>query len=84
MEGMKDYSRIHCHSRRVMTMQNLKKMEEHLPQPLFFRVHKSYIVPVDKIDSIEKNTMQIGEQTIPIGGLYRKNLLDFLESQQML
>jgi two-component system LytT family response regulator len=84
VEGMKDYSRIHCTERRIMTMQNLKKMEGHLPHPAFLRVHKSYIIPVEKIDSIDKNHLQIREHSIPIGGLYKKSLLDYLDSQQLL
>ena len=67
-----------------MTLQNLKKIEEALPTPPFMRIHKSYIISLPKIDSIGKNDITIGEQTIPIGGLYKKSFLAFIEQQQLL
>ena len=48
------------------------------------RVHKSYIIALPKIDSIGKNDVTLGEQTIPIGGLYKKGFLEFIEQQQLL
>ena len=59
IEGMKDYSRIYTNSQKVMTLQNLKRVEESLPTPPFLRVHKSYIVSLEKISSIGKNDMII-------------------------
>ncbi len=84
IEGMKDYSRIYTPSSKVMTLQNLKKIEEVLPTPPFFRVHKSYIISSNKVDSIGKNDLFIGEQQIPIGGLYKKTFLDFINQQRLI
>ena len=84
IEGMKDYSRIYTQDQKIMTLQNLKKIEEALPTPPFMRIHKSYIISLPKIDSIGKNDITIGEQTIPIGGLYKKSFLAFIEQQQLL
>ena len=84
IEGMKDYSRIYTQDQKIMTLQNLKKIEEALPAPPFMRIHKSYIISLPKIDSIGKNDVTIGEQTIPIGGLYKKSFLEFIEQQQLL
>jgi len=84
IEGMKDYSRIHTSSQRIMTLQNLKKIEELLSSPPFLRVHKSYIVSLDKIDSIGKNDISIGEKIITIGGLYKDAFLAYLNDKTTL
>ncbi len=84
IEGMKDYSRIFTTENRIMTLQNLKKIEEALPTPPFFRVHKSYIISSQRINSIGKNDIFIGEQQIPIGGLYKKDFLEFIKKQRLI
>lgn len=72
IEGLKDYISIFTSSERVITLQNMKKMEETLPDNRFIRVHKSYIVALDKIASIERGRIFIGEKVIPIGDTYRE------------
>lgn len=84
IEGMKDYSRIFTPTNKVMTLQNLKKLEEVLPCPPFLRVHKSFIISVDKVDSIGKNDIIVAERTIPIGGLYKKTFMDYLDQQKLI
>lgn len=71
IEGMKEYLRIHTKNERVMTLQSFKTIEEFLPSGNFIRVHKSYIVAINKIDSIERNRITIGKQIIPIGDTYK-------------
>ena len=84
IEGMKDYSRIHTPAQRIMTLQNLKRMEELLPSPPFLRIHKSYIVSLDKIDSVGKNDISIGEKVITLGGLYKDAFLAYLDDKTTL
>ena len=84
IEGMKDYSRIFTPTNKIMTLQNLKKLEEVLPCPPFLRVHKSFIISVDRVDSIGKNDIVVAERTIPIGGLYKKTFLDYLDKQKLI
>ena len=84
IEGMKDYSRIFTPTNKIMTLQNLKKLEEVLPCPPFLRVHKSFIISVDRVDSIGKNDIVVAERTIPIGGLYKKTFLDYLDRQKLI
>lgn len=71
IEGLKDYISIYTRSERVITLQNMKKMEETLPAQQFIRVHKSYIISFDKIESIERSRITIGSKVIPIGDTYR-------------
>jgi two-component system LytT family response regulator len=71
IEGLKDYISIFTKTERVITLQSMKKMEETLPNIQFIRVHKSYIIAIDKIESIERSRIRIGDKTIPIGDTYR-------------
>jgi DNA-binding LytR/AlgR family response regulator len=67
-----------------MTLQNLKKIEEALETPPFLRVHKSYIISLDKIESIGKNDLVIAGTTIPVGGLYKQTFHDYIDQQNLI
>lgn len=71
IEGLKDYISIYTAAERIVTLQNMKKMEEILPANRFVRVHRSYIVALDKIRSIERGRIFIGDTTIPVGDTYK-------------
>ena len=73
IEGMKDYLRIICNDKKIMTLQSFSKLEESLPSNRFCRVHKSYIVSIDKIKSIERNVIVIGDRRIPVSNTYRES-----------
>ena len=73
IEGLKDYISIFTAAERIITLQNMRKMEETLPASKFVRVHRSYIVPLDKIEFIERSRIRIKDQIIPIGDTYRDN-----------
>jgi DNA-binding LytR/AlgR family response regulator len=72
MEGLKDYIKIFTEGKTVLTLMPLKTMEEKLPHDTFIRVHRSYIVSIPKIDSIERNRIIIGENWIPVGDHYKE------------
>lgn len=84
IEGMKDYLRIVTPEKRLMVLQNFKRMEDVLPDNKFVRVHKSYIISVEKIDSIGKKSLKVGEMNIPIGESYKKAFFDFLDDNKLL
>ena len=84
IEGMKDYIRIHTISDKMMTLKSFIQIAEHLPENIFIRVHKSYLVSISKIDSIERNTIIIGENRIPIGERYRKHFFYMLKKNQLI
>lgn len=71
IEGLKEYIAIHTTRGKVVTLQNVKKMEAILPAANFIRVHKSFIVAIDKIDTIERSRIYVKDAVIPIGDLYR-------------
>lgn len=83
IEGLKDYISIFTRSERIITLQNMKKMEESLPSKSFIRVHKSYIIALGKIESIERSRIQIGEKTIPIGDTYREYFFKQIENKNI-
>jgi DNA-binding LytR/AlgR family response regulator len=59
-------------------------MEDMLPEANFCRVHKSYIVALDKIESIERNRIKIGDMIIPISDTYKKPFFDFLDRKKLI
>ena len=83
IEGLKDYISIFSKSERIITLQNMKKMEESLPSGRFVRVHKSYIVALDKIDSIERSRIQIGVKIIPVGDTYREAFFKLVDNRNI-
>jgi len=72
IEGMRDYRRIHTINKRIMTLQTFTELEQIIPSNLICRVHKSYMVAIDKIESVERNRIRIKEQIIPISETYKK------------
>lgn len=76
IESMKDYSKIYTvqSSKAIITLQNLKTFEEKLPNNDFVRIHRSYIISVNHIDMIHKNSVMIGENEIPVSDGFRAQL----------
>jgi two-component system, LytTR family, response regulator len=72
IEGQGAYLRIVTLKAKIMTLLNFQNMESLLPSDNFIRVHKSFIVAMNKIEIIERNIIKIGEQRIPIGLSYRE------------
>ncbi len=83
IEGLKDYISIYTSTERIITLQNMKKMEETLPKGEFKRVHKSYIVALDKIESIERSRIAIKGKIIPIGDTYRDDFFKTIEGKNI-
>lgn len=83
IEGLKDYISIFTKAERVITLQNMKKMEETLPSSQFIRVHKSYIIALDKIESIERSRITICGKIIPIGDTYRDEFFRKIENKNI-
>ena len=82
IEGMKNYLRVVTRTDKFMTLQNFKSICELLPTNQFVRVHKSFVVAVDKIDSIERSRIRIGKQLIPIGDTYKKDFDQLVKVKQ--
>jgi two-component system, LytTR family, response regulator LytT len=80
IEAYKDYVKVHLMSKPnpLLSLTSMKNMEELLPSDKFMRVHRSYIVGLDHIDSVAKNVIHIGNQTISVGDNYKEPFLEFL------
>ena len=72
IEGKGAYLRIVTMKSKIMTLMNFQSMESLLPSNNFIRVHKSFIVAINKIESIEHNIIKIGGESIPVGLSYRE------------
>lgn len=72
VEGLGDYIKIYTEKTHLITNVSMKKMEELLPAAMFFRVHKSFIVNVKKIVSIEGNMVEVQNKKLTIGNNYRQ------------
>ena len=79
IEGKGAYLRIFTLKSKIMTLMNFQNMESMLPTDNFIRVHKSFIIAKNKIESIERNRIIIGEERIPIGLSYRENFMKELK-----
>jgi len=83
IEGLKDYISIYTKNDRIITLQSMKKIDEALPDHLFVRVHKSYIVALDKIESIERSRIAITNKIIPIGDTFRDCFFKMIEDKNI-
>jgi two-component system LytT family response regulator len=73
IEGMRDYRCINLSEKRVMTLQNFSELEQELPLTQFCRVHKSFIVALGKIESVERDRIKIKNELIPISETYKES-----------
>ena len=80
IEAYKDYVKVHLTSKNhpLLSLTSMKNMEELLPKDRFMRVHRSFIVSLDHIDSISKNVIHIGSQPITVGDLYKEQFTEFV------
>lgn len=81
IEGMRDYRRIHTINKKIMTLQNFSEFEKLIPASVVCRVHKSYMVALAKIESVERGRIKIGDQLIPISDTYKDEFFHLINSQ---
>ena len=79
IEGMRDYRKIHAAARRLLTPQTFAEFERQVPPNIICRVHKSYMVSLDKIDSVEKGRIRIRDKVIPISETYREQFFGLIK-----
>jgi DNA-binding LytR/AlgR family response regulator len=85
IESMKDYVAIHRGAEKTLVLITMKKLEESLPQKDFIRVHKSFIVPVEKITGIEGNIVRLRnvKAEILIGDNYKQELMEIIRRRMI-
>jgi DNA-binding LytR/AlgR family response regulator len=85
IEGLKDYIKIYTakNSKPVITLSSLKKLQQNLPPERFSRIHKSYIIGLDHIHTINKTQVVINDKYIPIGESYKNIFLNKMDELQI-
>lgn len=81
IEGMKDYVKVHIQnsSKPVLSITSLKLLESKLPDDIFMRVHRSFIVNLEKIDTIERSRIIFGKDYIPVSEQYKERFQEYLD-----
>lgn len=84
IEGLKDYVRFYFDSgEKIVSLMSMKRLEDYLPYPEFMRTHRSYIVHMPKVHTIDRLRIVFGDQYIPISDNYKDDVMAYLE-QHML
>ncbi|WP_312768200.1 LytTR family DNA-binding domain-containing protein [Epilithonimonas sp.] len=85
IEGLKDYVKIYLkdNPKPILTLMSLKKLEEELPSENFMRIHRSYIIALDKIEAIERNHIVIGKEQIAIAPNYKDSLMEYIGGKSL-
>lgn len=85
IEGLKDYVRIHRKStdKSLLSLLSMKSLQARLPRHRFMRVHRSYIVNLDKISTIERGQLIFGKQHIPVSDKYKEAFQDFIDRRSV-
>lgn len=84
IEGLKDYLKIFIEGRKaILTISSFKNIESKLPSEYFIRVHRSYIVSLPKIESIQRHRIKINKELIPIGDIYKSNFYNKIEDKNL-
>jgi DNA-binding LytR/AlgR family response regulator len=83
-EAMLNYVMLHTHSQKMMVYVTIKSLEEQLPADIFIKVHKSFIVNITKIKSIDGNILDIGNEKIPISQNLREKVITEIVKDKMI
>lgn len=87
VEGLKDYVIIKTDTGRIITLQTMKSLEEKLPQPTFMRIHRSYIINLEKINAVIGNMVEVTEKgqpkLLPVGKNYRDELEKVIDKNRL-
>jgi DNA-binding LytR/AlgR family response regulator len=80
IEGVRDYRKINCRNdKKTMTSETFTTLESKLPGNQFCRVHKSFLISLDKIESVEKDRIKIQNKVIPISDMYREDFYKLIK-----
>ena len=74
IEGLKDYVKIHTSEKMVIALLSMKSLEDTLPSQ-FFRVHRSYIINFDHLESVSRRSLLVAKTEIPLGDMYRDSFM---------
>ncbi|MBQ3769368.1 MAG: response regulator transcription factor [Prevotella sp.] len=85
IEGLKDYVRFYLEDgTKIMSLMNMKKLEDYLPRPEFLRTHRSYIVHMTKAQQIDRFRIVFGEEHIPISDSYKEDVQQYFDNHTLV
>jgi len=79
VESFKDYIKVYTTTQVFKALSTMKSAEEKLPSHSFMRIHRSFMISLDKIESVQNNTVRIGKMSIPVTENYRAQFKNFLQ-----
>lgn len=80
IESLREYIKLHTQNNSIMVKCALSKIEENLPEEFFIRIHKSYIVAINKVDLFTSTFVEINKKKIPIGRNFKTNVINTLSN----
>ncbi|MBD1396868.1 response regulator transcription factor [Pontibacter sp. JH31] len=84
IESLKDYIRVKTETKEIISYQKISFLEEKLPTDKFLRIHRSFIIALDKIQAFSATAVDIGKTEIPIGRFYKNDVLQVLGQNNLL
>ncbi|WP_118951565.1 LytR/AlgR family response regulator transcription factor [Taibaiella helva] len=78
IESLKDYVRVRTADKVIITYQRISTLEAQLPATMFLRIHRSFIVAIDKISAFNMTAIEVGDTELPIGRQYKNQVLKAL------
>jgi DNA-binding LytR/AlgR family response regulator len=78
IEGVRDYRRVYVSDKELMTLKTFRAFEKEIPDRLICRVHRSYMVALDKIVAVENEHIQIGNRLIPLSETYKNRFFELI------
>ena len=84
IEGLKDYVRFYLEDgTKIMSLMNMKKLEDYLPRPEFLRTHRSYIVHMPKSRQVDRLRIVFGDTLIPISDSYKEDVQQYFDQHTL-
>ncbi|SIT93899.1 LytR/AlgR family response regulator transcription factor [Pontibacter indicus] len=84
IESLKDYIRVKTDTKEIISYQKISFLEEKLPTDKFLRIHRSFIISLDKVQAFSATAVDVGKTEIPIGRLYKNEVLQVLGQNNLL
>ncbi len=83
VQSLGNYIKLFFSDKMIITYMTLQQMESLLPQPPFYRIHKSYLINIHSMDHLEGNMIRIGRHVLPLGKSYRNDFYHMLKGCQL-
>jgi DNA-binding LytR/AlgR family response regulator len=78
VEGLGDYIQLYLADQKIVANLSMKKMMEILPEQEFYRIHKSFIISLQRLELVEGNSVKINNKRLPIGNSYRQQFMEYV------